>query len=157
MISLGVLDIDQQPEVRDFLWEEISYLPEHLRESVHHQSFLLKSKGLECDYHFDDIHFDITLTHLFWHTKTLKASGGDFKDELFLESVLKSLNLRKDTKVFFYSGDIAEFKVHLSWIAQSPLLKSLLTFTSVRCVDVFDLLYPKDDDLGLWLKRTLTL
>jgi hypothetical protein len=156
MISVGVLDIDKQPEVRDFLWEGISKLPEHSEEAIHRQSFLLKPKGVECDYHFGDMRFEFPLTHLFWHTKTLKAIGGDFKDELFIQKVLKELNLEPDSKVFFYSGDIEEFKAHLSWIEKKTIASNLPPFSSMQCIDVFDLLYPKGfDNLELWLEQTL--
>jgi hypothetical protein len=153
--SLGLIDINEQVDVKNFMSEAV----EQLRENpalghVSLESFLLPPHGLECDFDFSSVAFSSPITHLFWHTKTLKSSGGAFKDELFIDTLLAKLNLSAEVKIWFYSGDIEEFKSHLNWMEKRCGRTLLPATCPLVCCDVFDLLYPPDDDsMEQWLER----
>jgi hypothetical protein len=150
-VHVGVIDIDEQDEVIEFLTEALEKGHHSFRDRVAFEAFQLKPHGEECDYDFGAMEFSTDLHLLFWHTKTLKGAGRHFKDSFWFKPTLESMKLAKNAKIWFYSGDIEEFIQHLNWMKRQvaePLFRADL---EVKCIDVFDLLYPQDMELEEWL------
>ena len=153
-MNIGIIDIDEQEEVIRFLREALMSISERRTIKFDVIAHQLKAHGLECDYDFSTIQFKDPLTVLLVHTKTLKGQGRVFKDLFWLEQTLAQIPLAKKAKLWFYSGDIEEFNEHLSWLERSKGAALWPQSVEVKCLDVFDLLYPSDGvEMDEWLER----
>lgn len=154
-MNVGIIDIDEQDEVIRFLKEAFSTCSKRKSFPLKGTSYQLKPTGPECDYQFEVVNFKQPLDVLFMHTKTMKGPGGVFMDELWMEQLLKAIPFTNSAKIYFYSGDIEEFNDHVQWMTRrkgGPVWPSHL---EVHCLDVFDLLYPEDQDMDEWLESQL--
>jgi hypothetical protein len=155
IISIGVVDIVEQNEVLQYLNESIGLiLARHADWEVSLQAFQLNAFGAECEYDYTKVKFDISLQHLFIHTKTLKSTGGAFKDELWMRKTFSELHLNEKANVWFFSGDIEEFEEHFRWMQRRSLSPLFHDSVDVHCLDVFNLLYPPGDlEMDVWLEN----
>jgi hypothetical protein len=155
-MHIGIIDIDEQDEVIRFMRDALALVSERRQVQLNLSTHQLKAHGLECDYDFSSIELDSALDVLLIHTKTLKGQGRVFKDLFWLEQTFTHLKFNGKAKLWFYSGDIEEFEEHLRWLERSKGGELWPTSVSVRCVDVFDLLYPSDGvEMDEWLEREL--
>ena len=155
VFTIALIDIVEQDEVLRYFAEALQKIQHrHSDWSIIYKSFQLFSAGSECDYFYSEVQLERPFQHLFIHTKTLKGLRGVFKDELWFKKVLGTLNLDKPAHIWFYSGDIEEFKEHLKWLQRRSLEPLFPEYVTIRCLDVFDLLYPpQDEEMDLWLEN----
>jgi len=154
-LHLLVVDIDEQAEVIEIVQETLGSIQARvLTADIKVSSFQLKSRGYECDYDFSNLHSE-PADLLLIHTKVFKVEGGDFLDITRWTHLMKRILMPTRARVYFYSGNIDDFK---QWFQRNEITIQQNLLKTARCtfLDVFDLIYPPEESsFEQWLEQQL--